>query len=86
MNKNIENTISKDNYTITYKVNGRGQAMTLEDKDDFVAFFEKYKGLSGSQHMVIYMNINVKSNNFECNHKRNTSVSNLFFYIFGIIQ
>ena len=80
MNKNNENSISKDNYTITYKVNGRGQVMALDDNDDFVAFFEKYKGLSGSQHMVIYVNINIKSNNFKNKYKRNISVSKFIFF------
>ena len=49
--------------------------MALDDKDDFVIFFKKHKGLSGSQHMVIYVNINIKSNNFKHKYKRNTLVS-----------
>ncbi|CAG8802783.1 27761_t:CDS:2, partial [Dentiscutata erythropus] len=76
MNKNIENPISKDNYTITYKANGHEQIMALDDEDDFVAFFKKYKSLSELQHMVIYVNINIKSNNFEHNHKKNAPINN----------
>jgi len=88
MNKNIENPISKDNYIITYKANGRGQIMALDDEDDFVAFFEKYKSLSESQHMVIYVNINIKSNNFEHNHKKKAPVSRVYylFYFFNFIN
>ncbi|RHZ79344.1 hypothetical protein Glove_149g31 [Diversispora epigaea] len=47
--------------------------MALNDKDDFVVFFGKYKGLSKSQHMVIYVNIN---NNFKHKYKKNTSNNN----------
>ena len=38
--------------------------LLLDNDDDFVAFFEKYKSLSESQHMVIYININIITNTY----------------------
>ena len=56
--KTCGNIFSKNNYNITYKVNGQEQLIVLDDDDDFITFIEKYKDLSSSKHMVIYININ----------------------------
>lgn len=74
--KTCGNTFNQNNYNITYKVNGRGQLIVLDDDDDFVTFIEKCRDLSGSKHMVIYVNINKsKNNDFDCNHRKKISVS-----------
>ncbi|RHZ56859.1 hypothetical protein Glove_396g26 [Diversispora epigaea] len=67
--------ISKNNFIITYKINGRGQAMALDDNNDFIAFIQKYKDISGSKNMVLYININDKSKrNSDLNYNKQKSV------------
>jgi hypothetical protein len=72
--------ISKNNFVITYKINGRGQAMALDDDNDFIAFIQKYKDISGSKNMVLYININDKpKRNGDLNYDKQKSVSNNLF-------
>ena len=50
--------IDKDNIKITYKVNGRGQEMALEDEDDYDAFINESKKLKkSSKDMVLYITL-----------------------------
>ncbi|RHZ81545.1 hypothetical protein Glove_119g47 [Diversispora epigaea] len=66
--------ISKNNFIITYKINGCEQAMALDDNNDFIAFIQKYKNISGSKNMVLYININDKSKrNSDLNYNKQKS-------------
>ncbi|CAG8769052.1 9884_t:CDS:1, partial [Cetraspora pellucida] len=46
--------IDKDDIKTSYKVNGRGQEMALEDNDDYDAFIVECKKLNNStKHMIL---------------------------------
>lgn len=48
-------TINEYDYDISYKINGRGQAMCVSDEVDFVNFINECKDLSNNQQMYIYI-------------------------------
>ncbi|CAG8805491.1 11910_t:CDS:1, partial [Racocetra persica] len=39
------NDFNKNNIEVTYKINGCGQAMALDDKDDYNVFISEYQKL-----------------------------------------
>ncbi|CAG8567186.1 17092_t:CDS:2, partial [Racocetra fulgida] len=57
----INDNIEKSEIEISYKVNGRGQAMALEDSSDYVAFITEYRNLDSKKHMVL--SVSLKSSN-----------------------
>lgn len=50
--------ISNDDYELSYKINGRGQAMCINDRDDFLNFINECKELDTSaKKMYIYISL-----------------------------
>ncbi|CAG8819213.1 929_t:CDS:1, partial [Racocetra fulgida] len=48
--------INYDDYEVTYKINGRGQAMYINDKEDFLNFIKEYKEPDNlAKRMYIYI-------------------------------
>ncbi|CAG8636190.1 6675_t:CDS:2, partial [Dentiscutata heterogama] len=56
--------IDYDDYEVTYKINGRGQAMCINEKDDFLNFIEECKEPDNlAKRMYIYTNASNDENN-----------------------
>ncbi|CAG8501966.1 19569_t:CDS:1, partial [Racocetra fulgida] len=43
MRKCLDQFIYDDNYEITYKINGQGQAICINNHEDFLNFISEYK-------------------------------------------
>ncbi|CAG8510566.1 427_t:CDS:2 [Scutellospora calospora] len=55
--------INENDYEVVYKVNGRGQAICINDDEDFENFIIESKDLNSTKTMHLYINIKKSNTN-----------------------